>query len=161
MVGEAALGEIVCPNTLTTIAAANLGAALLGELGLTLALDEVHEPRAQHFERFRTVFVLRLLVLAGDDNAQPLAIFRLLGDPHRRIRGIDTLPTWARGTKDINTQISRVDIDLNLFGLWQNGHSHGRGVDASLRFGSRNALHTVGAAFEFELAIDIFALYRS
>src|SRR5262249_15168227 len=125
MVGETTLGEIVCPNTLATIAAANLGAALLGELGLTLAFKEVHEPRAQHFESFRTVFVLRLLVLTGDDNAQPFAVFRLVGDSHRRIRSIDTLPTRARRTKDVNTQISRVDIDLNLFGLRQNGYGHG------------------------------------
>src|SRR5215831_2899544 len=98
MVSEAALGEIVGPNTLATIATANLGAALLGELGLTLAFEEVHKSRAQHFESFRTVFVLRLLVLTSDDNAQPFAIFRLIGDTHRRIRGIDTLPAWARGT---------------------------------------------------------------
>src|SRR5262245_8586622 len=107
MVGETALGKVVCPNTLATIAAANLGSALLGELGLTLAFEEVHQPRTQHLESFGTVFVLRLLVLAGDDNTQPFAVFRFVGDPHRRIRGIDTLPTWAGGTKDVDTEISR------------------------------------------------------
>src|SRR5262252_9859477 len=128
MVGKAALGEVVGPNTLATNAAANLRAALLRELGLTLAFEEVQQPRTQHFESFRAVFVLRLLVLAGDDNAQPFAVFRLVGDPHRRIRGIDTLPTRAGGTKDVDTEISRVNIDLHLFGLRQNGHSHGRSV---------------------------------
>src|SRR5262245_61727034 len=122
MVGEAALRKIVCPNTLATIAATNLGAALLGELSLTLAFEEIHQPRTQHFESFRTVFVLRLLILASDDNAQPFVVFRLVGDTHRRIRSIDTLPTWAGGTKDVNTQVRRVDIDLNLFGLRQNSH---------------------------------------
>src|SRR5262245_47053299 len=109
MVGEAALGEIVGPNTLAAITAANLGAALLGELGLTLAFEEVHQPRTQHFESFRTVFVLRLLVLTGDDNAQPFAVFRLVGHPHCRIRGVDTLPAWAGRTKHVNTQLSRVN----------------------------------------------------
>ena len=73
----------------------------------------------------------------------PFAVFRLVGDPYRRIRGIDALPTWAGGTKDVNTEICRVDIDLHLFTFRQNGYGHGRGMDASLRFGGGNALYAV------------------
>src|SRR5882724_197459 len=105
--------------------------------------------------------MLRFLVLAGDDNAQSLAIFGLVGDTHCRIRGIDTLPAWSRGTKDVNTQVSRIDIHFHLFGLRQNGHSYCRSMDTSLGFCGGDTLDAVCATFKLELAIDVFALYSS
>ena len=44
-----------------------------------------------------------------------------------------------------------IEIDgLDFIGLGQDGHGHGRSVDAALRLGGRHALHAMHAGLEFE-----------
>src|SRR5262245_31683508 len=102
--------------------------------------------------------MLGLLVLASHDDAQVLAVFRLVGDTHSRIRRVDTLSAWTGGTKNVNTEIGWIDIHLDLFGFRQNGDGHSRGMDTPLGFSDRHTLHAVRAALKFELAVDILAL---
>src|SRR5437764_9043395 len=105
--------------------------------------------------------MLRLLVLAGHDDAQILPVLRFVSDAYGRIRRVEALSTWPGGTKDIDTEVGWINIHLDLFGFWQNGDGHSRGVDTSLGFSGGHPLHAVRTAFKFELAIDAFALYRS
>jgi hypothetical protein len=44
-------------------------------------------------------------------------------------------------------------VDLDVVGLGQHGHGHGRRVNAPLRFGLRDALDAVDPAFELEAAV--------
>ena len=46
MVGEAALGKVVRPDTLAAVTATNLRSALFRELCLVLAFENVHQPGA-------------------------------------------------------------------------------------------------------------------
>ena len=51
-----------------------------------------------------------------------------------------------------------VDLDLDVLDLGQHGDGRGRGVDAPLRLGRRNALHAVHAGLELHLRVDLVAL---
>src|SRR5712692_2428182 len=102
--------------------------------------------------------MLGLLVLAGHDDAQILAVLRFIGDAHGRIRRVDALPAWSGGTEDIDTEIGWINVHLDLFGFRQNGDRHSRGVNTPLGFGGGHTLHPVRAAFKFELAVNVLAL---
>src|SRR5215470_2187507 len=102
--------------------------------------------------------MLGLLVLASHDDAQILAVLRLVGDTHSRIRRVDALPAWPGGPKHVDTEIGWINIHLDLSSFWQNRDRHRRGVDAPLGFGNGHTLHPVRAAFKFEFAIDVLTL---
>src|SRR6185437_4880648 len=90
MVGHTTLGEIVCPDAFTAIAAADLPFAV-GSPGIIPALTlGVVEPRAQDLHRLGLVLVLALLVLLADHDTG-----RDMSDAHRRVRRVDRL---AAGT---------------------------------------------------------------
>ena len=63
---------------------------------------------------------------------------------------IDGLPARTGGAVDVDLEVIRIDLDVNVFGLGQHRDRRGRGVSASLRLGLRDALHAVRAALELE-----------
>src|SRR3546814_11862355 len=63
------------------------------------------EARAQHLHRLGAVLVLRLLVLALHHDTG-----RQVGDPHRRVGGVDVLATGALRAVGVDPQILVVDV---------------------------------------------------
>ena len=68
------------------------------------------------------------------------------------------LAARARGTKRVDLQVSRVDVDLDLLGFGHYGYSYGRGVYAALCLCLRHALYAVHAAFKFKAAVRPLSL---
>ena len=75
-----------------------------------------------------------------------------MGDAHRRVRGVDALPTGARSAHDLDLQVLVEDVDLDVLRFGQHGDRDGGSVDAARAFGHRNALHPVHPALELEAA---------
>ena len=73
-----------------------------------------------------------------------------MGDAHRRVGGVDRLPARAGRPEDVDLEISRVDVDLDLVGLGQDDHRRRRGVDPPLGLGHRHPLDPVGPALVLE-----------
>jgi hypothetical protein len=110
-----------------------------------LLLGGGQQPGAQDAQRLLLVLQLALLVLAGDHDAGGQ-----VGDPHRGVGGVDALAAGARGAEDVDPQVVRVDLDVDLLGLGQHQHAGRGGVDAALRLGDRHPLHAVHAALELQ-----------
>ena len=51
-----------------------------------------------------------------------------------------------------------IDLDVDFFGLGQDGNGDGRGMNTAARFGLRHALNAMNARFVTQLGIDIVAL---
>ena len=81
-----ALGEVVGPNPLGTVAAAHQGAARLRLLGGLPGLRGVQELGVQQLHRARPVLQLRAFVLAFDHDARGE-----VGEAHRRFGLVDVL----------------------------------------------------------------------
>src|SRR3546814_16215900 len=68
---------------------------------------------------------------------------RQVGDPHRRVGGVDVLATGALRAVGVDPQILVVDVDVDLLGLRQHRDGGSRGVDAHTAFGHRHTLPAV------------------
>ena len=73
-----------------------------------------------------------------------------MGDAHGAVGGVDRLAAGAARPEHVDAQILLVDLDIDLFRLWQHGDGRRRGMDATLRLGLRHALHAMHAGFEFQ-----------
>ena len=80
-----------------------------------------------------------------------------MGNADSGLRTVNVLAAGTRGAVDINLQISRIDVHINLFNLRQNRDRGRRGMHPALRLRYRYALDTVRAGFKFELGENIFA----
>src|SRR5215207_6813735 len=154
VVGHAPLGEVVRADLLGPLAGPDLGRArrrllrlLLGQLGLV-------EPRAQHLHRALAVLQLRLLVLHRDDDAR-----RLVRDPHRRVGRVDRLAAGPGRPVDVDLEVVRVDLHVDLLGLRQHRDGRRRGVDPALRLRLGHALDAVRAALELEHGVGAVAAH--
>jgi hypothetical protein len=146
------LREIVGPDLLAPLPRPDLGAPVLGDLGLLFPLGDIHEPGPEDPEGFLLVPVLGLLVLAGNDEAG-----RLVGDPDGGVIPVDVLPARTRGPEGIDLEVLRVELDVDLIGFGQDG-DRGRGsMDATGSFRLGNALDPVDAAFVFQPGPDALA----
>ena len=112
MVGDPVLLEVVGPDLLGPTAATDLAAALLRLLGRHAVLLQLEQPGPQHLHGPGPVLDLALLVLHGDDDAG-----REVGDPHRRVGRVDRLAPGPGRPEDVDTQVGRIDRDLDLLGL--------------------------------------------
>src|SRR5918992_4156334 len=154
VVGYAALREVIGADLRRAVAAADLrephGPLLLPALA-HLALQEA---RAENPQRLLLVLELALLVLAGNDEAGGLVC-----DPHRRVRGVHALPAGAARAVDVDLQVARVYLDLDVLGLRQDRDRRRRGVYAPLALRLRHPLDTVRAALVLENGVGTVALY--
>ena len=152
VVGDPALREVVGADLLRALAGADLRAAVGGDLGPLLLERALVEARAQDPHRLVAVLQLRLLVLHRDDDPG-----RLVGDPDRRVGRVDRLPAGPGRAIDVDLEVLRVDLDLDLLGLGQHRDGRGRRVDPALRLGLRHPLDAVGAALELEHRVGAVA----
>src|SRR4051812_46060759 len=145
MIGQTILRKVVGADLLGAIAAADHAAPLVANaVGLLLLLD-VEQAATQHLHGFGAVLQLAALVLAFDDHTG-----RQMRDLHGAVRGVHALTAGTAGSRDVDLQVLLVDGDVDLFGLRQDRHRRGGGVDATLRFRGGHALHAVHAALVLE-----------
>src|SRR5215212_809072 len=145
MVGYSSLREVVCADLRRAVAGADLrlaeGAFLLGPFA-HLAFQEagLEDPH-----RLLLVLELALLVLAGHDQAG-----WLVRDPDRGVSRVHALASGTAGAVHVDLEVPRVDLDLHILGLGQDGHRRRRGVYAALALGFGDPLNPVRPAFVLE-----------
>src|ERR671922_294486 len=145
VVGDAILGEVVGADLLRPLARADLRPPRRLLLLALLRALELVEPRPQHAHRLRLVLELRLLVLHRDDDA-----CGHVRDAHSRVGRVHALAARAGRAVDVDLQVVRVDLHLDLLDLGHHGDRCRRGVDAALRLRLRDTLHAVRAALPLE-----------
>ena len=80
-----------------------------------------------------------------------------MNDTHRRIGRVDALPTRAAGTLNVDFELLRIDLHVDLLGLRQHRDRHRRRMNPSVGLRHRHPLHPMNPTLEFELLIDIRA----
>jgi hypothetical protein len=80
-------------------------------------------------------------------------------DPDGGIGGVHALAARTAGAIHIYLEISRVDLDLHILGLGQDGHGRRRGVYAALTLGLGYPLDPVRPAFVLEDRVGAVAAY--
>ena len=101
--------------------------------------------RPQHLHGPQSVLQLAALVLHRDDKAT-----RSVGDPHRRIGGVDMLAPGTRRAVHVDIEVVLVDGDFYFIDLSEHGNGGRGGVDSALALGDRHALHSMRPAFEVQ-----------
>src|SRR6185295_11251272 len=140
VVSQAILREIVGADLLRAIAGADLAAPRVALRGLTLLFLDLVKLRAQQLHRHRAVLVLRLFLLAVDDEPA-----RQVVDAYGGVGGVDRLPSGSARSHHVDLQILGIDVDLDVLDLGHHRDGRGRRVDAPLRLGRGHALHAVNA----------------
>src|SRR5690606_32270531 len=107
VIGDPVLLVVVGPDLLRPLPRAHLRPALPGELSRSPLLLRLQQPGPEDAERLLLVLQLRLLVLDRDD--EPGGD---VGEPHRRVGGVDRLP--ARPGRPVHVDPDVVGIDLHV-----------------------------------------------
>src|SRR3954452_17677938 len=98
------------------------------------------------------VLQLRLLVLAADDDAG-----RQVRDADGGVRRVDALPAGPGRPEDVDAQVVRVDLDLDVLHLGQHENAGRAGVDPALGLRHRDPLDAVHTALELHARVDALA----
>jgi len=86
------------------------GAARLGRaLGVALPFRGLQQPRPEDLQRPGPVLQLAALVLHRHDDAG-----REVGEPDRRVRGVDRLATGAGRAVDVDLEVVGIDLDVDV-----------------------------------------------
>ena len=110
------------------------------------------QPRFKGFHRNITVLVLGFFRARDNDPG------RLVGDPHRRVGGVDVLPARTGRAIGINPNIRRVYLDLDIVIHHRIDPDRAkRCVPLGRRVIGRNPHKTMHAAFGFEPPIGVMA----
>ena len=152
VIGHPPLGKVIGADAFAAVARSDLALAVGGAFAVGARAFHVVKARPQHRHGVGAVLVLRLLGTGDHDPAWQV------GDPDRRIGGVDVLTARARGAIGVDADIGGGDVDIDLLGLGQNGHGRRRGMDAPARFGFRHPLHAMHAGFVFQPGEDALAL---
>ncbi len=64
-------------------------------------------------------------------------------DAYGRVRGVHALAAGARGSEDVDLEVLRIDLQIDILGLGENRHGRGGGVNATLALGLRDTLDAV------------------
>ena len=130
MVGDAILREIVRADLFGAIARLDLAAAFGSEELVLLLLLHFVKPGAENAHGLGAILDLRFFVLLRYDKAA-----RNVRDTHGGVRGVHGLATRAGGTERVNSQVLRLDLDVNVVGFGEYGDRGGGGMDAALLLG--------------------------
>ena len=154
VIGDPPLRKIVGANPLAAISRSDQTASGGGLTRFAFAPFAVTQTGCQDLHRAVFVAMLRAIVLTFNDKPGGQ-----VGDAHRAIGLVNVLTAGAGGPKRIDPQIFGVDFELfACVGFGQHRNRARRGVNATLRFGFRDPLHTVPATLELQAAIDVVAL---
>ena len=153
MIGHTVLGEVIGADALAAVAAADLAAALLGDGGALLFLLGLIEAGAEDLHGAILVFILAALVLAFDDRAGGQ-----VRDADGAFGFVDMLAARAGGPVGVDLQIVRIEPELHLADLGQDGDRGRRGVDPPAGFGDRDTLDAVAAGLELQPGPGALAL---
>src|SRR5215472_16071681 len=153
VVRNAVLWIVVGADFFGAVTGFDLAAALGGDGGLLLFQFHFIQPGTQHAHGLGAVFDLRFFVLLRNHQSRGQ-----MRDAHGRISRVHGLPAGTRGAKRINAQVLGFNFDVDFIGFRKDGDRGGGGVDASLGFRGRNALHAVYAAFVFKFGVNLVAL---
>ena len=105
-------------SNLVTPASSNALTLKLSSLFSPLDQFQVQKARAKYLQGDFFVLMLRTLALAGDHQPR-----RQMGKPHRTARLLHMLSPRSARAKDINPQIIRLYLYINIgFGFRQNLH---------------------------------------
>src|SRR5690606_38717601 len=150
---DAALVEHVGPD-LVAPADVGLGALDLGGLGAALLHLELVELRLQLLHGGCLVLVLGAVALALHDD-----VGRQVRDADRGFRPVDVLAAGAARTVDVDAQVGRIDLDLDLV-VDLRGDEDGceRGVAAVTRIERRLAHQPVHARLRAQPPVGVLAL---
>src|SRR5262245_14303643 len=83
-----------------------------------------------------------------------------MGDADGRVGRVHALPAGPGRAVDVDLQLVRVDLDLDLLRFGHDRHGCGRRVDATLRLRLRYALHAMRAALPLEDGVRTLAADR-
>ena len=142
---------------LRIVIGADLGASVAGgDHGLSLGRDAVQVFLVLHVVQTGTelfhgpvqVLELGTLFLALHHDAR-----RDVGEPDGRIGGVHALSAGTRCAEEVLADIGRIELDVKLASLGENGHGGGRCLDAALRFGLGHTLDAVHAGLVFHDAV--------
>src|SRR5579871_63272 len=151
VIGYAVLRKVVRADLFAAIAAANHGLAFFCQGLLLLFHFDFVETRAQDAHGLFTILDLRLLVLAAYDRVR-----RQVRDSYCRVGGIHRLATRSRGTKRIDPNIFKLDLDVYILGFRKHRHGNGRGMYTTLLLGLRHTLNSMDTALILHARKDAF-----
>src|SRR5215203_705774 len=154
VVGDASLREVVCADLRRAVAGTDLRLAERAFLLGPFANLAFQEPGLEDPQSLLLVLKLALLVLAGHDQAR-----WLVRDPDRGVGGVHALAAGTAGAVHVDLEVSCVDLDLHILGLWQDGYGRRRGVYAALALGLGHPLDPVRPAFVLEDRVGAVAAY--
>src|ERR671919_409383 len=140
VIGDATLREVVRADLLRPLPRPHLGPPDIGLLALLPLLLELEESGPEVPHRLLPVLELGALLLDTDDDAG-----RLVRQANRRVRRIHRLAPRPGRAEHVGLHVLGTHLDLDLLGLWEDGHRGGRGVDTTARFRLRDPLDPVHA----------------
>src|SRR5260370_29672365 len=155
VITDAVLRIIVRPNFLGAVTSFDLSPALGSDSGLLLLHFHFIETSTKNTHGLGAILDLRFFVLLRDDEAAGK-----MGDAHRRVGGVDGLSALPGRAERVDAQILGFNLDVDFVRFREYRDGSGGGVDSTLRFGCRHALHAVAATFVFQLGVDLVALDR-
>ncbi len=144
VVGAAPLREVVGADPLAAVAAADLALAVGGDLRMLLG-------HAWHRGCGACSIFIALALFLCCDFSSWQATTTPVGMWVMRTADSVLLTCWppAPGSAvNVDAQIGRIDLDIDILGFGEDRHGAGRGVNPPLRLGLRDPLHPVGAAFD-------------
>src|SRR5205085_8739489 len=106
------------------------GLFLVDALGLNLV-----QTGAKNAHSLFAIFDLRFFVLATDDRVRGQ-----MGNADGGVSSVDGLAAGAGGAESVDAEVLGLDFDVDLFGLGQDRHGDGGGVNAALGFRRWDAL---------------------
>ncbi len=83
-----------------------------------------------------------------------------MGDSNGGVCRIHALSARATGPEHVDSEVSGIDRDIDLFRLRKDRHRHGRRVNAPLGFSRGYALNPMHAAFPLQLAVHAGSLHH-
>ena len=155
MVCHPSLWVIIRSYFLRTVACADLAAPFFRLFIMRLSTFQLVQPCAEYLQCLIFILQLRLLILARYYDAR-----RDMGQPHGRIRRIDTLSAIPRSAEHIKLAVVHIQLDLDVLHLWHDRHCRRRCMDAPAGFCRRDPLHPVYAALIFQLGICAGTIYH-
>src|SRR5580692_968244 len=153
MVGDAVLGIVVGADFFGAVSGFDLAAAFGADGGLLFFEFHFIEAGTQNAHSLGAIFDLGFFVLLRDDETGGQ-----VSDTHGGVRRIDGLAAGAGRAEGVDAQILGFDFNVDFVGFGENGDGSSGGVDAALRFGGRDALDAVYAAFVFKFLVIFFAV---